>query len=315
MVPVMQAKPLLVVLGLLCAALAGCSDEKAKDPVADADFSDLDLEATPDTGVVRGVVVDAAIVPVAGATVRLLEEEVTTDEGGVFGFDLVPPGSHFLRVEKPGYLPTQQTVQVEANLAEPPVVKVLLERDPISTPYLEIYQFDGFIECSVSVVLVGLALCNQAGSANDVFIQEYDLGRVPTFLQSEMVWDSTQAVSDEMTLLLSAPGESTLLDNYGESEGPSPQVVNANQTTLEHYDVGSGNTLMIRVFNAPIEGTRPPDVVNGDDCVDRPVLGGCLTGVGATVNQEFTVFSHVFHNFLPPEGWQFTVDGEPVPPS
>lgn len=314
MVPAMDAKPLLVALALLCAALAGCSDDKAKDPIADADFDDLDLEATPDTGIVRGVVVDAAIVPVAGATVKLLDQEATTDEAGVFGFDLVAPGDHFLRVEKPGYLPAQQGVQVVANVAEPPIVKVLLEVDPVSAPYVELYQFDGFIECSVSAVLAGVALCNAAGSENDVFIEEYDLGRVPDFVQAEMVWSSTQAVSDEMNLLLSAPGESTLLDNYAEAEGESPQVAKANRTTLEHYGVGAGTTLMIRVFNAPVEGTRPPDPVGGDDCVDRPALGGCLTGVGVTANQEFTVFSHVFHNFLPAEGWQFSVDGAPPAP-
>ena len=81
----------LLVLALL---LAGCSEPtETPDEPFDASLDD-ELEATAETGVIRGVVVDAAIVPVAGVTVTIdgLDQETTSNEAGAFGFDGLEPG-------------------------------------------------------------------------------------------------------------------------------------------------------------------------------------------------------------------------------
>lgn len=299
---------------MVMTALAGCSD--GSDTTDDEEFHDLGLKASEKTGVVRGVVVDESITPVAGASVVVqgLGLETTSNAEGAFGFGDLEPGGHFLTVSKPGYKDAQAPVEVAAGVDRPDVVKVLLEADPSTRPFVEQFKFDGYIECSFSLVAAGLAACSTAGSDNDVFLTEYGLDRVPDWAQAEAQWSSTQALGDRVTLLFSAPGEGALLDNYGEEEGTSPLLVSANRTTLDGYGVGAGQTLMVRVFNAPVEGTRPPDPLDGDDCFDRPALGGCLTGIGATLNQEFTVYTHVFHNLVPEEGWSFIDDGDhPLP--
>jgi hypothetical protein len=83
--------------------------------------------------------------------------------------------------------------------------------------------------------------------------------------------------------------------------------------------VGCSGTLCIRIFNSPMEGTDIGrdygDPTDGDNCVERPQLGGCTTGVGATVDQTVTVYTHAFYNFMPADDWQFSVHGHPVPPS
>lgn len=41
----------------------------------------------------------------------------------------------------------------------------------------------------------------------------------------------------------------------------------------------------------------------------------CPWGVGLQLDQEFTVYTHVFYNYLPPEDWRFLSDPSvPQPP-
>jgi hypothetical protein len=189
--------------------------------------------------------------------------------------------------------------------------------DPSTAPYVSTYVFDGYIECSVSVIAVGFAACSTLGDlANDQFLTNYTLDRVADWAQSEMVWESTQAVSANLDVVFSIPpnGNQTLYYNYAEDRGPSPLTIQANRTTMELVKVGAGEDLVVRVFNEPIDGTRAPDPVQGDDCLDRPQLGGCATGLGFTIEQSFTIYTNVFYGFTPDPAWRFTVDGaHPTP--
>lgn len=313
----MHARTLLLMLVL--SSVAGCAEEAPPEP---EDEPGAGLKATDDTGVIRGVVVDAAIVPVAGVDVRLDDEgSATTDEDGFFAFSGVTPGSHFLEASKAGWGTVQTSVQVVAGVDRPDIVKIQLEPDPSSLPRVQPLSFEGIIVCSFSVIAAGHATCSTL-NLGDEFLQEYgadQLGGDPDFVQSEMVWESTQQGGSRMSLLYSAQGDSTLLDNYAEATGESPIMVSANRTALAAYDVPGGQSLMIRVFNAAVEGTDLGETIgdptDGDDCFDRPVLGGCTTGIGATIDQTFTVYTHAFFGFEPDEGWRFSEHGEPIPPS
>lgn len=76
-------------------------------------------------------------------------------------------------------------------------------------------------------------------------------------------------------------------------------MLQADETLAANRSLGSGQNLMIRVFNGPLPGTTPPDPVNGDECLDRPQLGGCATGVGFTIEQAFTIYTNVFYGIVP----------------
>jgi len=314
----MRGTALCALLLLSCAALAGCAGSgKSGGPTPGADFTDLGLQASATTGVLRGVVVDSAIRPVANASVAVSGPQSangTTNAQGAFGFDDLKPGTYFVRVAKRGFAATQQSADVVAGVAEPPILKILLAADNSTRPYVTTYNFQGFIQCSFSLVAVGFAACSEA-SADDKFIVSYTLDRPPQWVQSEMQWDSTQAVSPELDVVYSAQGNSTLLDNYEEARGKSPLLLQANETVAAGRGLGAGTDLMIRVFNEPVNGTRPHDPVGGDDCVDRPQLGGCATGVGATVEQEFTIITNVFYGVVPDPAWRYATDGPYVVPS
>ncbi len=312
---------ILIAALLSMVTLAGCaeSSEQVQDDELPEGVGE-ELQATETTGVIRGIVVDSAIVPVQGVDITLSTgQTAVTDEDGFFGFQGLEPGSYFIQAQKAGWENIQASTTVSAGEDKPPLVRIQMVPDPVTLPSVAALQFDGIIVCSFSLVAVGFAACSAAG-LDDRFIVTYDmasLGGFPTYVQSEMIWQSTQALGENMNMLYSAPGDGALLHNYEESEGPSPLVNRANQTLLEENDV-SGYGLQIRVFNSAVTGTDIGrdygDPTDGDNCIERPALGGCANGLGATIDQRFVVYTHAFHNWEPAEDFQFSNDGAPEPP-
>jgi Carboxypeptidase regulatory-like domain len=317
-----DAIPRVAVLGLVL-ALAGCTEAAEPGPTTDQAFSGLDLTPTSSTGIIRGVVVDEAIRPLAGVRVELTGPQTastTSTADGLFGFEGLAPGDYFLAASRDGYQAVQQGATVVAGVADPPIVRLLMPADPTTAPFVTLHRFDGFIECSFSLVAAGFSACSTgplASTFNDAFSVSYEVEEVPDWVQSETVWESAQPVSPALTLLWTMNGQDALLANWGEVEGASPLVLMADRTRID--EVGLGSTLdcpteagpgclYIRVFNAPIEGTN-------QGCIPRPALGGCTTGAGATVEQTFTTFSNLFYRFTPQPGWLFITDGAHVVPT
>lgn len=331
----------LATTALLSMAMAGCTGGgNGADEPPTVDFTDLGLQATATTGVIRGVVVDTAVRPVPDATIELrgaVEPRTTTSNAeGAFGFDALPPGDYFLAANRTGYIGSQSSTQVVAGLAEPPIVKILLEADPTQQPYVEVNLMQGFIECSVRPMFVAL----QCGATDvDVVNVDYEFAGTPRFVQSEMVWESTQAAGDELSLSIRClPGGDN--DPAGKcpdgqltvarSEGKSPQVARINGTLIEMWALGE-NPLHISLFafgrsdldvydEQTVDPAQKP--VTGKDCLewqDQGLLfgpGTCmrLTGPGLILNQRVDVYTHIFYGYEPPLDWQFSVDGNPPPP-
>lgn len=306
---------------LLMATLAGCADESAPAAPDEPAFDGFDLEATDDTGIIRGVVVDQAIVPIAEATVTLQSGEQTeSNEGGAFGFAALEPGSYFMTIEREGYITVQQSVEVVAGVAAPPVVRVQMAEDPSTVPFAAALVWDGYMACGLSALaLCGLPVVDEAVGEDFIETLEIERGGV-TYLQSEMLWESTQAVSENMQLWQEAEGDDGRC-TFAAQNGPSPNVINTTHGdynthgTKECFDsLGETRDLRLRVFSGSIDGTFPP-TDNGCYPGVPGVTGGLCMGVGFTLEQSFTVYNHVFYGFKPFENWQFSIDGHPVPPS
>lgn len=309
----------VLVVGLMLGAmLAGCSEEPVgadEEPI----FDDIELDATDDTGVIRGVVIDATITPIQGATIRIasLELETTSNANGAFGFSGLDPGTYFMEASRIGYNTIQQSVEVVAGVDEPAVTKFLLEADPSQLPFVMVFQWDGFIQCSFSFI----AACAIGGSTvGDEFSTTFELDRPGvTYLQSEAIWETTQAVSPNLQLWQQAAGEGGC--TFDAQNAPSPNVIN---TTFGDYNVhgdedcfrtlGNTTNLYLRMFSGSIDGTFPP-TANGCYPPIPGVIGSLCMGVGATLQQSFTVYNHVFYGFKPVDGWQFSVDGTPDAPA
>jgi hypothetical protein len=292
-----------VLLATLLLLASGCGEA----PVAA-------VEATPDPTApveVRGVVVDDAIRPLGGVQVTLAEGDRTrtanTTADGRWNFTAVRPGAHFLSAAKVGFLEVRLNVQAAAGMDE---VRIVLAQDAgYRKPYVQPFEFRGLIECGAvanappPVGHAAVALCdtpNQLTGArltNDQFMVRHLLdGGAPPHVQSELVWDSTQPQGSSLLLYLDEVNRTEIESpearyvNLASASGRSPVVVQVAGERLDR--LGLGYDLQLRVFSWP----------------DDPAPAG------ATVSQEFRIYSHAFYGFSPPPGWQFGKDGAPVVP-
>ena len=289
--------------------LAGCAANAPAEAEPVADFTDLDLAATSTTGIIRGIVVDDAIRPVGGVTVTLQTEsgprESKSTEDGVFGYEGLPGGTYFLAAAKPGYVGAQVSTEVVPGVAEPPITKILLALDPASAPYVTTIVWNGFIECSMRAGTgpadqgsVGVNGCNDlpvAGQWNNQDVNfPLTVAGMPSLIQGEMVWEDTQSLGSGLSFVV---GPYSCADvKWNRADGPSSLVILLNQTDLEgEDDFASDGGLCYRAFSYTAE--------------ESAHMGGLV------VSQRFDAYFHIFYNFLPPEGWKFSVDGEPVVPS
>lgn len=295
----------LLVLSLF---LAGCADPAVVEE--DSFSEDLELRATETTGVIRGVVIDSAIVPLAGATVSLQEgASTTTGPDGAFGFDGLAPGTYFVTASKPGFNATQTSVSVAAGVDRPDVIKLQLVRVPGSEPFVSELNFRGFLACGVAVVYTSVG-CTTNGFLSDATdstsIWSLDFERLPTWSQGELVWEDTQPASGQFIWQIvksNDPDTPQLHIGYMETT-PSPALTYIDTATIdENAEWIMENGVDYRFFGGPHE-LCPQHV--GEPSVNR-------FGCGITIDQEAQVFIHHFYNFAPPEGWRFTADGAAKP--
>jgi hypothetical protein len=318
----MRAFPALSVALLLLAGvgLAGCSGGKAPPkPVVPDDG----LQATATTGVLRGVVVDQAIRPLANATVVLAgtpPRDVRTKGDGTFGFDGLAAGSYLLKASKLGYFGASQTAQVVAGLGNPDAVKMQLVADPQFRAYSEAFVYDGFIECTSSAAV----LCGAPNVVSDFwcqggfdpFLPPQCLGNITndrftftqfygpnmTMVQAELVWESTQAASPELFYqqesLTQDCNQTTLSSDLNHTGGPSPQFTRIHSDVLRAFDIGPKCGIYYSVFA-------------GDATGDPSGQGA---GAGVAAEQRFKFFIHSFYGYEPPADWRFSADSTVPPP-
>ena len=286
--------------------LAGCSSGKTGgEATLGPDFSDLDLEATSSTGIIRGVIVDQAIRPLANASVTLTPggHATTSTADGRFGFDGLEPGTYFLLATRQGHEEAQASTDVVAGVLDPPIVRILLTVIPSQQPYVEAFSYDAFITCGAAIVLTSVG-CNtfpDLGEAlGDSVYFHFNFDVLPNWTQGELTWDQTQAGGGGMIWEAVNNNVPPPQPHYGYREtGPSPALAYINTTILEEeQEWVMEDGITYRIFAGP-----------------HPSCMGIGFGCGLTLNQRLTGFIHHFYNFAPAEGWRFTVDGAPLVPA
>jgi hypothetical protein len=282
----------LAFVALLSMALAGCSDGSKAPPAADDRPQAYDeVVASETTGSIVGIVVNQAIVPLAGVAVKLTSSgaEATTDAEGAFLFNGLEPGDYFVTASKLGYSPVQQSATVVAGEGEPPLLRIQLVADPSRMAFATTEIWEGFVSCAATVGADGAGyagghVCDE--SMGSRFIHEFAFadGRFPSYVQDEMVWDNTQPLGDSLSPGYYRGG----LTDWKTVTGPSPLLLSATADEVHAEEAAQGNnltSLTVRVF---------PGHTNG------PVV---------TSNQQFTIYHTTFYGFTPREGWLFTADG------
>ncbi len=316
--------------------LSGCSSSNdagsGTDPLAAA--NSLDLHATDDTGVIRGIVVDGGIHPVGGVSVAIKGRDkslnvTTAPDTGAFGAQGLPPGTYFLTTKKAGYKPGATSVEVVAGVSDPKATQIQIDIDVFSKPYYSQAVSKGFIECSFTLGAVSYAACSQpnglpgCGTAvpcavtQDQFLFRVTPDKIPTWMQSEMIWSNTQPAGTDMSLAYSYLCGNALYCDF-RARGASPLLILGNATVMKVTNVGNstdgagnGPDQVMRVFSTFLDETKPPAPAD-NVCAPIPAVGtACYRGEGAVIEQTFTIYTHFFYGYTP-GSWRFS-SNTPVP--
>ena len=324
-------------LGFACVVallLAGCSAKPAPTATLQdaAPVPEQDLKATATTGVIRGVVVDEGVRPLAGVTLSLMSEGKTmatnsTATGG-FGFQGLKPGTYFVKAHKLSYHDQQVSAEVKAGDSTPAITKIGMAADTsFVKPYAVSTVFKGFMDCGLTTPAVGIAVCSVPNGptcgndpvpctgnvTSDHFATFIPVdGGVPQWIQHELVWKATQSAGEQFSLTARTATQAHFSSGSYDKDLPdqplgiSPLLAQVNTTTIHKYDIGrNGTGLAPAVFAGGVPGTGDQVCVPGQFC---------LFDTGVTLEQDFTMYTHIWYGFTPPAGYRFTNDGEPKPP-
>jgi hypothetical protein len=290
----------------LAALLSGCAGKAAEPPTnaIDAAANELALKATATTGVIRGVVVDTAIRPVASLKVTTQAKGGTlttnTSANGAFAFEGLAAGTYFLKTHKAGYEDTQTSVDVVAGDSAPAVTRIQVLADPSTRPSVDLFHFKGFLECSavVGTPLTGgfFTPCENPATGerigNENSHTSFNVTGNTTWVQATMIWSSTNPLGAELYYNLYYSQSDYPDSVVGFGRGPSPLETNVNGTAANTF--GEAGHLLF-------EGAASRSTTQGF--------------AGAAFQQDFDVYIVVFHGFEPPPGYSFARDGDPVLPA
>lgn len=285
----------VAVVALLALGLAGCtnapeSPPPAASPVAQADEAakQVEVAATDTTGIIRGVVVDEAIRPLAGVEVAVegTGRNQTTSAAGAFGFEGLAGGTYFLTAHRPRFEAVRIGIIVEAGKKDPEPVRVVMAAIPGTEPFIEAFNAKIFI--ALSVPMVGTLGGDDLGTGDpDRLI--FNVQPNATVIQMETKWEATLPTSQQLRMYGSASEQGSPIAIHSAS-GASPLVIRVNGT--EEGDVADGFYFGVGSLSRGITSTEPPNP------------NGYLV-----FNQQVDGFAHAFHNFMPDEGWVFVRDG------
>lgn len=317
------------VLGLLLVAMmAGCADAPTEAEEAADPFEDAPVEVTAETGAIRGVVFNDAIVPVDGATVILGSGDAArttlSDDQGRFSFSKVEPGTHFLSISKPGHDEVQVAASVVAGIAEPPVVKVQIARLFAADPYMSQTSYQGHIQCSQAGIVYSSAPCITdwtslvTGTVVPPGCQTSGCAPALRTIQSEnrgfhedvatgwqtLIWDmswepSAQGTSQNMGIVASQPElERCSCHNYMSYTSANPLRAQID-VGVDHPDSNSVDPELI-----PEEGHEQLYFFIS---IRRESVAPAVA-----LEQDFQLFFSQFYYAPAPEGWSFiNGDGNP----
>jgi hypothetical protein len=308
----------LLVTALLAAALlAGCASKASDAPTGGSIPDPGEVKVTQTTGGIRGVVVDQAIRPLAGATVTVtgagVNRTLATDASGTFTVADLKPGTYILKASKPLYDTQQQAIEVKAGVA-PPVTKIQLNQVVFAKPYLQTLKFKGFIACSFNAVLpvVGGILSEECGEGVGVPCTQdpAPCGRVGGQANNHIQFDFT---------VDNPSAQSLVVEQYWQ---PTSEAGKAFYTPVSlgwHCDPTCGGKTFLALDGvSPLLGR-----VDGDELVKLNLnatskvstftwASPATTPVGTVLNQDFQEFVTISYYLPLPADWSF-VQGSPDP--
>lgn len=248
-------------------ALAGCAQAGESAPAALPEA----------TRVLEGWVRDAALVPIAGATITAATGNAsTTDAEGHFLLRVARDGSLFVRVAAAGFQPASKALS-----DGPTLLNFTLERVLDAAPYQLVTTFRGYLPCGVAVAAggnPGQSHEHKAVRCSDAVGNERNIWTLnapsPSGIVLETFWESTTELSQALLVKLIVVETGEIL---GFREGPSPLRIQPSQAALAAA-LAAGHTVAALAETGAGTGNHDHGAV------------------GATVEQEFQFYLTSFFN-------------------
>ncbi|HUR63371.1 MAG TPA: carboxypeptidase-like regulatory domain-containing protein [Candidatus Thermoplasmatota archaeon] len=316
----------IVAATVLSLLLPGCASSGSAQAGADQ-FKGIDVPVTQTTGGIKGVVVDAAIVPIAGAKVSLAlpaggNKTATTDKEGRFVFAGLAAGTYFLTASAPLHHAAQASAEVQAGV-DPAITKIQLQPLFSQKPFHNAIKQKGFFECSQNgagvysssncvtdqcPLVMDPSTCNglPTKAMDNVTSQSRewhtDVGAGWQAMVFEMVWQPTaQGSSPRMGMVVSTD-KATRDPAHSFANVASPSPMRFELDVGKQHETGAD----VEPTTVPAEGMgRMSYFVSVRRDAGSPAPGLAL-------NQDFEVFVTQFYYGTPPDGWSF-VKGDPYP--
>lgn len=298
-------RQLLVFSLLIAVAFAGCAD--SPEPVQEGP----EVEVGDTTAAIRGVVVDEAIIPVPDVTITLNDGQNTvTDENGEFAFSNIDPGTYFVQAQKFGYEDIQTSIQAEAGIDQPPLVRIQMVTIVGFNPFLENLKFDGFYECAFAMWFITDSCDFAVRTAHDAGVSV-----LPRNLQNNVNTEYYDMIASGQSLIQEGWFSTSDVPNFRFSVAASPidNACDCSSVYLEHIS-NTGYSLG-RLDKGETAWPDPADEQSLEYAVRGfiPFQEG-LADVATGFNVDFTIVTTVFHGYSAPEGWTFEdADNFPAP--
>ena len=283
----------------VAALLSGCAATPGGPSSQDGNGT---TPAGAETMEIHGIVADLALVPIAGANVTLLEQQVTvvSDASGAFAFPTQSARIHTVRASALGY--TNQTLVARPE-AETLQFSLVVDRSVIA-PYNRSQTFKGHFDCAAEYVFI-------AGSCSAYF--EFLGQEDPVFSNSSRFFFSTEPDWRTIVMDLSFEGQPTFDGLRITFRGKDDADALGDYQQYGRFQDSASFTTRISPGESYPDGDAGP--VPGNittfqaDIYAQGFLyhpGGVpITGFGAGTNIDFQLIVTVFYVEPAPEGFSF----------
>jgi hypothetical protein len=254
---------------------AGC----AAKPPAEEPYEYGPDELPPGvTNILEGIVKGPELFPLEGALVKLngFEENRTTDEGGYYRFESLPPRDYTITASKEGYRPKAQRAILEDDKIFQ--LDFVLEEVPLERPYDRTQDFRGLISCQAAYQTnpdtTQRPNCGSNDPQNKQF-KDFDFGPGAAQIQIELLWEPASSAAKILTITVESLGDNAIQFAHDRGESPIKAVVSQSLVTRNLPDGGR-----IRVL-----AESAPSVTGDESALD----------VGLALQQPFVLYFTVFY--------------------
>jgi hypothetical protein len=205
------------------------------------------------TPLLQGFVLSEAVVPIVGASVRVLDTNATTltDKSGHFAFAALPVDKILIAVAtKDGYTPTSKQVSIPSQSAV--ILNFTMAAVPTKKPFVQQIPFKMFLACEVATEVSGqnqTYKCDTGGSTGAGNVDQWEIPVTNDLAGAviELFWTTQSPLGSALHAKLETLDLGQLNVVLAEKTSTSPlRIIVPEVTAKKYYTPGGKMKLTVR---------------------------------------------------------------------